>query len=291
MSPRNGIGIWCFRLAVLLPVFVAAGAMADSFSLALMTFNIRYGTAADGENSWEKRRDLVVDTIRRSQPDVVGTQETLDFQAAYISAQLPEYLRFGMGRDADGTGERMEVFYRASRVSPVETGNFWYSMTPEVPGTSEWESACNRMATWARFHHHASGRSFYLFNTHFDHVSEEARRNSARILAERIKVLPADVPVFILGDFNSKAEDSVPYAMLTASILKDAWPTAKQRVGPAITWSAFAPPESGPDSRIDWILYRGDHITVDECETVLHHEGNRYPSDHFPVLAKFTLDK
>ncbi len=175
MNRKNEIGTRFARIIALLPVLLATGATEDTFPLALMTFNIRYGTAMDGENSWGKRRELVVDTIREYQPDAVGTQETLDFQATYISAQLPEYLRFGMGRDADGTGERMEVFHRAGVVSPVETGNFWYSTTPDVPGTRGWESACNRMATWARFHHHASGAFFYLFNTHIDHTSEEAR--------------------------------------------------------------------------------------------------------------------
>ncbi len=288
MTPTAKLIPLHFALLLLLAV---SQATADPFPLTLMTFNIRYGTADDGENSWEKRRDLLVDTIRQSHPDIVGTQETLDFQAAYIASQLPGYLRFGMGRDADGTGERMEVFYRADAVSPVETGNFWFSPTPEVPGSSGWESACNRMATWARFYHHGSATYFYLFNTHFDHISEEARRNAARILSERFRTLPPGIPLFLLGDFNSRAGDSVPYAMLTAAGLSDAWPTAKKRIGPATTWSGFAAPEPGVESRIDWILYRGGGIVAQECETVLHHEGPQYPSDHFPVLAKFILDK
>jgi len=262
-------------------------ALAD-LSMTVMSFNIRYGTANDGENSWELRKDLVVDMIRRYEPTVFGTQECLDFQADYLAEHMPEYRWFGVGREMDGTGERMAVFYRADRISPIESGNFWLSETPATPGTSSWDSACNRMATWAKFYDHDTKSFFYFVNTHLDHRSEPARQGGAKVVADFISRLPGDAPVILTGDFNSTAGSSEAYSILTQSGLADAWTTAKEQAGPPITWSAFEAPKPDTDRRIDWILVRGP-IAVKRCETVTFNQDGRYPSDHFPVAAELVV--
>ncbi len=40
--------------------------------IKLMSFNIRYGLAEDGENRWERRKSLVVDRIKAFDPDLLG---------------------------------------------------------------------------------------------------------------------------------------------------------------------------------------------------------------------------
>lgn len=132
-------------------VWIGAASAAED-GLVVMSFNIRYGTARDGENSWPKRRDIVVQTIQRDSPDVVGLQECLAFQADYLVAEMPEYRWIGVGREPDGGGEYSAVLYKKKILQPIETGNFWLSETPDVPGTSSWNSANTRMATWAKFH-------------------------------------------------------------------------------------------------------------------------------------------
>ena len=66
-------------------------------AVRVMSFNIRYGTARDGDNSWTKRQDFLVETIRAFDPDLLGTQETLDFQRDYIAGQRfhPDWTRVG----------------------------------------------------------------------------------------------------------------------------------------------------------------------------------------------------
>lgn len=278
------------RNIILVALLCAAGsvAMAQGFSLDVMSFNLRNGEADDGDNSWRFRKDLVVDTIQRYSPDIVGTQECFAFQAEYIAAGLREYRSFGMGRDADGTGERMEVFYKKDVLSPIESGNFWLSKTPGVPGSNNWQSACNRMVTWARFYHHETKRFFYYFNTHFDHRSEEARQEGAKLMVKRINQVPTGAPVIVTGDFNQKGGDSAVWATLISGGLKDTWQTAEKTVGPPITSSRFGPPREGIDRRIDWILTRGP-IKAALCETVLYNQDGRYPSDHYPVFAKLEV--
>lgn len=275
-----------FRFLVVLGLLATASArpVAAELDLTVMSFNIRFGTANDGDNSWENRKEIVIDMIREQDPAVIGTQECLDFQADYLVEQLPQCRWFGVGREADGSGERMAILYRADLVSPIESGNFWLSETPHVPGSSSWNSACNRMATWAKFHHHASGQPFYFVNTHLDHRSEPARQGGSKVVLDFIKALPDNVPLVLTGDFNSIAVSSTPYSVLVEGGLIDAWDHATEQVGPAVTWGAFNAPKVDSDRRIDWIMTRGGFV-ADRCETVTYNRDGRYPSDHFPVVA------
>lgn len=272
-------------VAILVAIAIAAPAFAQT-PLSVMTFNVRYGSANDGPNAWELRKDLVVEAIKSKQPDILGLQECLRFQADYIAAALPEYDHFGAGREADGSGERMEIFYRTSVVVPLESGNFWLSETPDVPGSRSWNSANVRMATWARFLHRASGKQFMYLNSHFDHRSEEARVEAAKVVARWADEAPEGRPVVVTADFNAKAEQSLPWEILTQT-LKDAWVAAADRVGPPVTWSAFDAP-SDDIRRIDWVLV-SESVLVSNCETVTYHNEGRYPSDHYPVFALLTL--
>ncbi len=54
--------------------------------LLVMSFNIRNGRADDGENRWEKRRDILFDIFRNHKPDVVGLQEAVSSQVDEISS-------------------------------------------------------------------------------------------------------------------------------------------------------------------------------------------------------------
>jgi endonuclease/exonuclease/phosphatase family metal-dependent hydrolase len=182
--------------------------------------------------------------------------------------------------------EHMGVFYKRARLRPVETGNFWLSETPDVPGSMSWDVSLPRMVTWGLFEIQGSGKRFYYFNTHFPHRKEDeaARLNCARVIAGRIEKLPKNVPFILTGDFNAPAGGEV-YKVF-AGALEDAWVTAAKRSGPECTLSGFTGRTTGP--RIDWILYRGGWKAL-EAETVTKNDNGRYPSDHYPVFAALEL--
>ena len=257
----------------------------DAIDLDVMSFNIRFGTADDGPDSWPYRKAMVADMIIQYMPDIIGTQETLEFQADYLEKVLPEYRWFGVGRQADLMDEHTAFLYNHETVRPVKIGNFWLSETPHVPGSQSWDSALPRMVTWARFYHLDSQEMVTVYNTHFDHRGQEAREESSALIRDRVEEHAEDESVIVLGDFNAQAEEDRPWEILVEeSRLDDAWLTAVETEGPEGTWSAFAPPE--PDSRrIDWILV-DRHFNVDLCETVLYNQDGRYPSDHYPVYAR-----
>jgi|GEM_PF-3217292 len=71
-----------------------------------MTFNIRYGTADDGPDHWEKRRDLLFQTVKQYGPDVIGLQEALRFQLDEMEQAVGGYAEIGTGREG-GTKEEV----------------------------------------------------------------------------------------------------------------------------------------------------------------------------------------
>ena len=270
---------WLFALG-----FAASGLAArpvhTADALRVMTFNVRLPMASDGPERWEARRDLFVRTIREQHPDVFGTQELYKRQGDYVVAKLPEYAWFGMGRKGDDGDEHMGVFYRTAELRVLDSGNFWLSETPDVPGSISWGTLFPRMVTWARFQRKSDGRTFVLFNTHLPYreSDEVPREKGAAVILKRIARLPIDEPVVLTGDFNT-APDSRVHAMLTRH-LQDAWLATPHRSGPDMTFHDFT---GKPTERIDWILVRGFHVTG--IRTVTTHAGRLYPSDHFPVVA------
>ena len=270
----NGIRLLLFTLF--------AAFACDAASLRIMTFNVRYPAKGDGVNVWEARRDLLVETVRAHHPDLMGTQELFQLQGDYIVSKLPDYAWFGRSRRGDHTDEHMGVFYRKDRLELVDSGDFWLSETPETVGSMSWGVTLPRMVTWGDFKDKQTGQTFRYMNTHFAHrrEDEEARTNSARVIVDRLKALPEGRTVILTGDFNT-GMDSEAHRQL-ATVLTDPW--SAEAKGPAGTFHGFR--GTPGRARIDWIMFRGALIPK-SMETITDHQGEVYPSDHFPVLAVF----
>lgn len=282
---------WCLATvaALLVPSAVSAQVPID-----VMTFNIRTAAGRDGDNAWPNRKALLAETIERYAPQVLGLQEALGEQIAYLDQMLPDYRWIGIDRGLNGgTGlsEATPIFYRYAELSPIESGNFWLTDTPDTPPVRRAEGrrrGGGRIVTWARFHHRASAREIYVFNTHFTLRRGQSQLDSATLITDRVSALPADAAVIVMGDFNSDAEDSDTWRVATAGGLRDAWTEADERVGPIATYGDFGPPEEAFAERVDWILVGGP-IDVWRAETVTHHDDGRYPSDHYPVAAALVI--
>jgi endonuclease/exonuclease/phosphatase family metal-dependent hydrolase len=267
--------ILCWLLAAV-PV---AARNADA-PLRVMTFNIRLPLAQDGPNAWEKRRDLAIETITKADPDILATQELFKLQGDHILERLPHFAWFGRGRRGGHDDEHMGIFYRHDRLRLIELGDFWLSDQPNVPGSLAGDHPFPRMVTWGIFESKADGRRFAMFNTHFAHRPEDAeiRLKAARAIADRIALLPRDMPVILAGDFND-VPGSPPHALLS-SILTDSAVASPAVEGAEGTFHGFA---GKPGKRIDWILVRGFDPT--RVRTLSFNRNGRYPSDHYPVIA------
>ncbi len=251
-------------------------------TLDVMSFNIRFGTAKDGDNHWEKRRDLVFGVLRDHQPQVVGLQEALDFQIDEIQAAFPEYGRLGIGRDGANSGEYSAVLYLKDNYEVLDANTFWLSDTPDVRSTS-WGNNLNRICTWARLRDKQTNRSFYVFNTHFDHKSEPSRVQSALLVDLRIasRSEPND-PFVLTGDFNA-SEDSEAIRSLKKAGMIDTFRAQHPDAESVGTFNSWRGASDG--RKIDYVFV-GPSTEVLEAEILRDNTDGRYPSDHYPVKAR-----
>ncbi len=258
--------------------------------LRVMTFNIRYDNPSDGVNAWPNRKDWVASLIRWHGADVVGVQEALLHQLTDLDARLPGFARVGVGRtDGREKGEFSAILYRTDRVVLRDSGTFWLSPTPEVAGSKGWDTAIERIATWARFADRRTGCEWLQLNTHFDHVGEVAREESARLIRRRLSTLARGASIVMTGDLNTEPTHA-PYRVLTSEALTGATPplldaftvSRTGHYGPTSSWNAFNAIE--PNRRIDYILVSSPVIV--EGHAILPDTWNgRFPSDHLPVMA------
>jgi endonuclease/exonuclease/phosphatase family metal-dependent hydrolase len=260
--------------------------MTDFDCLRVMSFNVLQMDVEDPAQAWEQRRDLLVETIQLCSPDLLGAQEIHAEQTVFILDRIPSFNCFGRGRYGDDRDKHNTIFFDRQRFSLIDCGEKWFSRTPEIPGSSDWEIPKPRMVTWGRLRP-AVGSDILILNTHlpYGRGADEARRQSTLVLLQTIATLPPELPLLLTGDFNAPAEGEV-HSMLTGK-LQDAWITAHETEGPEGTFHGFG--RFKGSRRLDWILHRNTGETV-AAETVTHAANGHYPSDHFPVCATFLLD-
>ncbi len=263
--------------------------------LTVMSFNIRYGTANDGDNHWTRRREMLFDVVREHDADLIGVQEALATQIDEMITAAPAYAVVGVGRD-DGRarGEFSAILFRRDRFRVADSGTFWFSDTPAVPGSKSWGNSITRIATWARLIDR-DGTGFYHFNLHLDHLSQPSRERSTELLLQRIaaRVVPAE-PVIVTGDFNVGEGNPALGSLLGTAGAPGApfvdtfrvkHPDAKE-VG---TFNGFKFGATTGD-KIDYVLV-SPATEVIAASIVRTSRDNRYPSDHFPVVAQIRFKR
>jgi len=259
-----------------------------------MTINLRYRNAHDWDNHWDNRRHLVVNLIEKYLPALIGTQEGFKDQLDDLARLSPGYAYIDAQKLVSIQRQCPTIFYRRDLITPMSAGNFWLSRTPGFPDSKSWNSAFPRLVTYALFQIKETDQAFYFFNTHFDHISAWARRESTFLLINKIQELNPDrIPTIIVGDFNMGC-DSMEHELLTGKINIDNTSGWFHNV-----WEKLGKPKEGAETyhgfsgiprkeQMDWILATEDF----RCLNIQKNEENqdgKYPSDHFPVLANLVL--
>jgi endonuclease/exonuclease/phosphatase family metal-dependent hydrolase len=245
--------------------------------LRLMTFNIRYGSADDGSNSWPHRRELVADIIHGFDPDVLAIQEGLAFQLEELGDVLTEYRKLGQHRDGGVEGEFSGLYVKEDRFRILDWGEFWLSPTPDSVASRGWDAALPRMAVWVELERADGGWPVRVYGTHFDHQGEMARQESAHLIARHARGGPLSV---VMGDLNA-GEDSDPLRVFFDRGYRSAF-TALHPESDQGTFNGFRDPSGG--DRIDHILL-APGLEVFRAEILDGMVGGVWPSDHFPVTA------
>jgi len=268
-------------------IFISRVSAADTTAaLNLMTYNIRTGKAQDGLDAWPLRKERTYQIIRKYKPEAIGLQEVMAEQVADLEKAFPGYLIVGTGRmDGRNGNEFSPIMYEASRLHLLRSDTFWLSDTPEVPGSMHWGNKFSRICTWAYFQDRKTGRFFYLFNTHLDHISQPSRRKSIALILDRIRETQPKDPVLLTGDFNS-AENNPVIATTLRSGFRDTFRLLHPDEKNVGTTNAFQPGRQ--ENKIDYIFV-DDAWQVKSAGIPDDKIDGRWPSDHLPVTATVVL--
>jgi len=276
------------RTPLFLMLFLFMALNLNAQGITVLSYNIRLDVASDSLNRWDNRKDFLIGQLNFNEPEVFGIQEGLLHQLEEIKNGMPEYTYIGKGRE-DGlkNGEFSAIFYNQDKLELLKKNTFWLSETPEIPSKG-WDAAIKRVCTYGLFKTKSGGQNFWVFNTHFDHKGEEARKESVFLIIERIEELNRqDYPVILTGDLN--LEPDHPSILLLSSAMQDSYLLAGDKAfGPEGTFNGFNFFEP-VTRRIDYIFISKTGFQLLKYAILSDSKDLRYPSDHFPVFAKLSI--
>lgn len=260
--------------------------------LRVMTFNIRLNTASDSLNAWPYRKDNVASQILFHKIELLGVQEALHDQMIDLQQRLPQFKYVGGGRDDGKTkGEYSAIFYDTTKLQLLNSDMFWLSETTTVPGSKGWDAAITRIVTWAKFKDRRTKKIFFAFNTHFDHMGKTARRESAKLVLQKVKEIAGSTPAVITGDFNAEPTDEPIQVIVDKSNplrLTDSKELSQTpHYGPTGTFTGFQSKERN-DQPIDYIFLKGNWKVLSHA-TISQTWMGRFASDHFAVMAELSF--
>lgn len=260
---------------------------ANAQPLKLMTYNIRLDIAVDGENDWAHRKDFFTSQIQFYEPDIFGVQEAMPNQVIDIATSLSQYSFIGIGRDGAGKGESSNIYYKKNRFLLKETNTFWLSETPGKISKG-WDAAFNRVCTYALLKDTKTKKIFWVFNTHLDHIGEEARTKGIQLILSKIAAVNIkNYPVIFMGDFNSEPNSNRIIEL--KKVMDDCRQLSENKpFGPSGTFNGFKHNE--PVTKlIDYIfISKNKKLKVNKYAVLSDSDNLKYPSDHLPVYVALT---
>ncbi len=239
----------------------------------IMTFNLRFGLADTGINSWQNRKLLCARVLKLYPTSFLGVQESNHFQTRFLIENLTDHNYIGWHNQFKKQWQSNLIFYDKSW-NCLKSKHYFLSKTPEVESTlpgSKWP----RQFVVGMFE--KEGYRLIVANTHFDFL-QIVQEKSAELVLGFLSQFPRDCPIVITGDFNSNPGSSTHAYFLDNRFL-DAFDNDHSTTFHNFTGEVTK-------DHIDWILYRGN-IKIIQRKIITDSFFGRYPSDHYPVMAVF----
>lgn len=267
----------------------------------------------EGAGAWHNHRaPLNARVLESLEPDLLGLQEAQSENLLTYEHVFPHYhYTYGLPTGQEEDPWYNPILWNPSRLTMLSTGGFYLSEMPDCWSQS-WGAASVRAATWARFKMQGSNALFLFINTHLDHASEQARLESMRLILARARQLTEGVlPILLVGTFNSNPntppmEDTIippltnaPYCLLRKAGFIDTFEASGLEEGAysntyhGYQGTSYHPRHAGMAWRVDWIMMRsGSTQRFVALEQKIVHDAAPplYPSDHYPVIARLSVE-
>lgn len=246
----------------------------------IITFNIRRDSPSDGENNWEYRKDAIVNMILDKKPSIICMQECMPHMWKYLCNTLKFYYgeysvdAFNKKSLLDSKlfiSEGIGILYDYEKYLCLDKG---YIKLHKGFGfdTKYW-----RVCQYVKLVSKITGEAFYVFNTHLEHKTRDARHKACELIHNKIQEICKDYPVYICGDFNAEPEWLNNLGPLTENYKVSTDKCANRKIG---TVHNFGTRNDGVN--IDFCYYKNTEIKSSEIITDGY--GVKYLSDHNPVI-------
>jgi endonuclease/exonuclease/phosphatase family metal-dependent hydrolase len=277
-----------FKIPAVLATVLLLANDPQAQQLIIGTYNVRYDNPKDTGNLWKDRAPVVAALIRFHDFDIFGTQEGLKNQLDDISNALPQYTRYGVGRnDGKDQGEHSAIYFKKDEFNLLKKGDFWLSQTPDKPSLGWDAKCCNRICSWVYLEHKESKKKFYFFNAHFDHQGVEARKESSKLILQKMKEIVGKDPVVFTVDLNGGHDSEWYKTLSTSAYVKDSYKEVQDPYANNASFNSFGS-SRGRTEIIDHIFI-SNHFTVQKWGILTDTYHGKFPSDHFPVVAYLTI--
>ncbi len=223
-----------FFLIVMASTLMAQTRSKQKRIIRVLTFNIYHGETMKGDFDL----DVLANLIKRTDPDLVAMQE-VDFKTKRAKGyDLPTELGWRTGM--------APLFAKAMSYSGGEYGeailskwSFISSKNVALPHLPDNEPRAALMITTVT----GFGDTISFIGTHLDHEGPESRIMQAHKINDEF--LKNKYPTILAGDLNA-----IPGSK-TINILEKYWISTYDKKNPEFTF-----PSTGPDRKIDYIMYR-----------------------------------
>jgi endonuclease/exonuclease/phosphatase family metal-dependent hydrolase len=205
-----------------------------------------------------------------------------------LKSNLPGYQGIGVTNSAGSdNGESNSIFFKQVRFELLESGKFWLSETPDVPGSKSWDSGYIRMAVWVKLKDKITGKQYFVIDTHIDHIGMTAQQKQVEVLLQKIEELRGGLPVILTGDFNMRPENA-NISVINNSFLTHTRDIATTKTGLSYSYHGYSNTPSDECYLADYIFV-SDYFTVDQYSVLPEKLDNTYLSDHAPVVARIRV--
>ncbi len=270
-----------YRIVLIVFLLVIFDKKINAQAINIASYNVRYDNNRDTGNLWVDRLPKIASLIQYHNFDIIGVQEGLYHQLNGLKQALGEFEYYGIGRD-DGkiAGEFSAIFFKKNRFAIIDKGNFWLSTSPDMPSKG-WDANIKRICTWVKLNDIQLGKTFFVFNVHFDHEGYMARRESSKLILQKIKAIALNSPVILTGDFNGDHDSEWYKTIQASSVLKDAYFLVDKPYALNGSFNGFNT-TTIKTGIIDHIFVT-EHFKVSKYGLLTDTYFGKYPSDHFPV--------
>ena len=257
--------------------------MEEKNNYSVMSLNLlTSGARLPGNPAFTKRITAIQEMIQQYHPDIIGVQELTKFMFPYLSEIQTTYAIFGKSRHAFVGDEYSSILYNKNRFELLDGNTFWLSPDINKPGSKFLFSQFPRIVTYIYLKDKYTQTTFSVFNTHLDANFDFVRAKQILALTKIIHKNQKGKFTIVTGDFNCTC-DSKALLCMQKTKLSD---LIERKFGTTLRGSIGS--------------YRFHHLPIDHIfvsesikpitvTKITNSYNNIFPTDHYPVYAKFSI--